>query len=111
MLEKRKNLYTLSPTNIGDVAKQDTMPACKHFNENNHAFLQDSNDTIIEQLKDTNPGKWKMENVWKQISRKRNLLHAQAKGTLTLFKVNHENTKRICKICSKLIIKTPQQRH
>ena len=33
--------------------KQDTIPACRHFTENNHDFNRDAKFTLIEQIHDT----------------------------------------------------------
>ena len=44
----------------------------------------------------------------------RNLNEMSRKAYLSniyLFKVNNENTRKRCEICSKLIIKTPERRH
>ena len=35
-------------------SKQDTIPACRHFNENDHDFNRDAKFTIIEQIQDNN---------------------------------------------------------
>ena len=37
--------------------------------------------------------------------------NASMPGNIYLFQVNNRNTRKWCEICSKLIIKTPEQRH
>lgn len=37
-----------------DVKKPNSIPACRHFNDNQHIFDRDAKFTLIEQLKDTN---------------------------------------------------------
>ena len=43
--------------------------------------------------------------------RKINIKNNNLPANIYLFKVNNTNTRKRCKICSKLTIKTPERRH
>ena len=73
----------------------------------NTLFVSDRFETLLKIL----TGKNYRNNLKQEFIKRQSWLILIIPAKIYLFKVNNRNTRRKCKICSKLTIKTPERHH